>query len=403
MTRVVMAPIPLHVPQDLVRDVDTFNLPGSQDDQFLAMKRLQEESPDIFWTPHNGGHWVMTRGADLYPLFANVEMFSNKHIAIPRTTGAIPLLPIESDGATHAVYRKLIQPWFGPKKVKTMSEEVARPLAIRLIEGFKPNAECEFVEDFAKQMPIIVFLEMMGLPHEDAPYLLPLVEVSVRSNDAKLREECNNKMGEYIRAHVEQKRAKPGDDLMSAVVHARFEDRPATMEEIYGFCFNLLYGGLDTVASCLSFVAHFLAESPQHRQQLIDNPNLIPKATEELLRRFGVGNPGKMIAKDCLYKGIQFKEGDMVLFAGGFHGIDDRAFENPLAVNFNRDTTPITATFGNGPHRCPGSFLARSELKIFLEEWLGRIPNFRVTPGKKPISSGGGVSGMIYLPFSWDV
>lgn len=400
MTELALASVPTHVPQDLVRDIDSYRLPGSEEDQFLAMKILQQKAPDIFWTPRNGGHWILTRGEDLYSLFASVELLSNKQIGIPKTPNTIPFLPIEADGATHAMYRKLVQPWFTPKYVDKIGAEVARPLAIRLIEGFKPQGGCEFIEDFGKQLPIVVFMELMGLPHEDAAMLLPLVEVSVRSNDLKLREESNNQMGAYIANKVESRRGKTGDDIMSAVVNASFEGRPATDAEIFGYCFNLLYGGLDTVASTLGFVARFLADSASHRKQLVDNPALIPKAVDELLRRFGVANPGKMAAKDFVYKGIQFRKGDMVQFPSGMHGLDERKFDRPMEVDFNRPT-PISSVFGNGPHRCPGSYLARSELKIFLEEWLPRIPEFQVTPDKKPVCAGGGVAGMTYLPLSW--
>ena len=411
MTNVSLAPVPSHIPQSLVRDVDTYNLPGSRDDQLLAMKKLQDESPDIFWTPHNGGHWVMTRGADLYPLFTNTEMFSNKRITIPATefvvpgTGTMPILPIESDGDVHRMYRLIILPFFSPRHVQKMIEEVIRPLAIRIIEDLKPRGECEYIHDFAKQLPIIAFMDLMGLPEEDAEYLLPFVETTARDSDLKARGEALGKVGEYIKTKVEERRAQEQekDDLMNAVVNATIDGRPATDKEIYGFCFNLLFGGLDTVASALGFIARFLADNPGHRQQLIDEPEKIPHAVEELLRRFGVGGNSKMVAKDCEYKGIRFKKGDMMWFAGGFHGLDEREYENPLEVDFDRQNISQNSTFGNGPHRCPGSFLARAEIRVFIEEWLARIPNFQVTPNKKPVSSGGGVQGMIYLPLSWEV
>lgn len=402
MNPINLATVPPHVPSSLVRDVDSYHLPGSEDDHFLAMKYLQDEMPDIFWTPHNGGHWVLTRGEDIYPMFANIELMSNERIGIPATPGSLPNLPIEADGASHAMYRKLIQPWFTPKHVDRLAREVARPLAIRLIEGFKPNGGCEFIEDFAKQLPIVVFMDLMGLPHEDAALLLPLVEGSLRSNDLNQRADYYARMGEYIARNVESRRGKFGDDIMTTVVNARFDGRPATDQEIFGYCYNLLFGGLDTVAATLGFMARFLADSPDHRRQLRNDPTLIPKAVDELLRRFGVANPGKMCAKDFVYKGVQFKKGDMVQFQSGMHGLDERQFERPLDVDFNRPT-PISSVFGNGPHRCPGSYLARSELKIFLEEWLPRIPDFQVAPGQKPRGSGGAVSGINYLPLSWQV
>ena len=411
MTSTTLVPVPPHIPESLVCEADIYNLPGSQDDQILAMKKLQDESPDIFWTPYNGGHWVMTRGADLYPLAADTEMFSNMRFNIPATsfivrgTGELPILPIQSDGDVHRKYRLIVQPWFSPRHVQKMIDEVIRPLAIRIIEDLKPKGGCEYIDDFAKQLPIIAFMDLMGLPAEDADHLLPFVEISARSSDLEAREEAIGKVGEYIRTKVEERRGEEQekDDLLNAVVNATFDGRPATDKEIYGYCFNLLFGGLDTVASALGFVARFLADNPGHRQQLIDEPEKIPHAVEELLRRFGVGGNSKMIAKDCEYKGIRFKKGEMVWFAGGFHGLDEREYENPLEVDFDRKNISQNSNFGNGVHRCLGSFLARAEVRVFIEEWLARIPDFQVTPNKKPVSSGGGVQGMVYLPLSWEV
>jgi cytochrome P450 len=152
----------------------------------------------------------------------------------------------------------------------------------------------------------------------------------------------------------------------------------------------------------MSFAANFLAKSPKHRQQLLERPELIPKAVDELLRRFPVVNQGRTCIKDVEIKGAPIRAGDMVIMPTTLHGLDDRKFENPLEVDFERPT-PIHSTFGNGPHRCPGSNLARTELKIFLQEWLPVIPDFRHDPERK-VGMSSGVNATIYsLPLVWEV
>ena len=89
------------------------------------------------------------------------------------------------------------------------------------------------------------------------------------------------------------------------------------------------------------------------------------------------------------YKGVAMRAGDQIIMPTTLHGVDDRKFDDPLKVDFARPT-PIHSTFGNGAHRCPGSLLARTELKIFLEEWLKRIPDFRIKPGDDAAGEGGG-------------
>ena len=109
---------------------------------------------------------------------------------------------------------------------------------------------------------------------------------------------------------------------------------------------------------------------------MIEHPERIPNAVEELLRRFPVVNPGRWCVSDMDYKGVAMRAGDQISDADHLHGLDDRKFDEPMRVDFSRPT-PIHSTFGNGAHRCPGSLLARTELKIFLEEWLKRIPDFQ--------------------------
>ena len=174
-----------------------------------------------------------------------------------------------------------------------------------------------------------------------------------------------------------------------------------TVQQIVGMVSLVLIGGMDTVVTAMSFAALFLARSPTHRKQLVDNPALIPKAVDELLRRFPIVNQGRCVARDLVYKNVPFKTGDMILLPTTLHGLDERAFPNPLEVNFNRPT-PMHSTFGNGPHRCPGSNLGRTEIKVFLEEWLKRIPDFHLQPGEK-ISMRSGVNGTVYgLPLAWE-
>jgi cytochrome P450 len=151
----------------------------------------------------------------------------------------------------------------------------------------------------------------------------------------------------------------------------------------------------------MGFAAHFLAKNPAHRKQLVDNPELISKAVDELLRRFPIVNQGREVKQDYQYKNIPFKQGDMIVMLTTLHGLDERKFADPLTVDFNRPT-PIHSTFGNGPHRCPGSNLGRTELKVFMQEWLKRIPDFQVKPGDKA-GMRSGVNGTIYrLPLVWN-
>jgi cytochrome P450 len=395
--------VPEHVPPNLVFDSDIYNPPGAEQDFHLALKRMHDQGcPDIFWTPLRGGHWVIARGEDIHKIFNDHEHFSNFNLTVPKSgRPPMPLFPIFADPPDHTAYRALINPIFAPKAVAAL-ETHARELAIRLIDALKPAGHCEFVSDFAQHLPIEIFMSIVDVPAADRTQLLEWADGMVRP---KRREDVHHTIGKifaYARARIAERRMKPGADLITTLSQAEVFGRAITDDEVIGMVSLILIGGMDTVVSAMSFAAHFLAGNPAHRRQLIEEPALIPKAVDEFLRRFPIVNQGRMVRSDYNYKGIAMKAGDMLIMPTTLHGLDERCFPNPLLVDFKRPT-PIHSTFGNGPHRCPGSNLGRTEIKVFLQEWLKRIPDFRVAAGGK-VGMRSGVNGTIYeLPLEWDI
>ena len=394
----VAAEIPAHVPPERVHDFDFMNLPGHRDDVHLAWKRAVEGAPDIFWTPRNGGHWVAIRADDIEVMQRDHEHFSHESVTIPRQQ-SVRLAPLEYDPPEHTPLRAILSPAFGPKPMQALQPDL-RALCVELIEGFHARGECEFVADFAKRLPIVVFLRLVDLPLEDREHLLELTEMSVRGNSQQ-REQANQGLYLYVQKWIEQRRATPGSDLLSKIVNAAPGGQALSAEQTFGMLVNVIFGGLDTVAASLGFVTRWLAENPQARRELIENPALMPDALEEFYRRFGIPQTARVIVKDFVYNGVSFRKGEQVLVSKTLHGLDERRYPDPLRVDFKRKRAPHAA-FGDGPHRCPGSFLARQELRIFLEEWLGRIPEFRIKPGAKVETSSGMVNGVLSLPLVWD-
>lgn len=398
-----LAARPSNVPPELVVDFDILNPPGGTDDVHLAWKKLHD-GPDIVWTPHHGGHWLVTRGDDIDFVQKNHDPFSMTEASfqkalLPPGSATYKLLPLEADPPEHTPYRAIVMPWFTPKFIGGLEQQV-RSLAIEMIDDFKPRGGCEFIGDFALQLPIAIFLALTNLPAEDRLKLLEWTEYVTRGTPDQ-HVEGFRQMNAYIGKLVAARKADPGSDLISSIVTAKINGRPITDDEIFAMCRVVLFGGLDTVASSMGFIAHFLATHPAHLRQLIDDPALIPGAIDELLRRFGVSATGRVLTRDFDYKGLRFNQGDRLYVFGAMYGLDDRKFENPLEVDFTR-RNPIHAGFGSGAHRCPGSYLARTEIRAFLEEFLKRIPSFQVKPGEKVSFSPGQVQSVRYLPLVWD-
>ncbi|RJG00606.1 cytochrome P450 [Noviherbaspirillum sedimenti] len=392
---------PAHVPAELVRDVDIFNLPGAREDVHLAWKRIQMEMPRIFWTPRNGGLWMLTRAADVLEYQKDHETFSLKGALVPNHPRPFPAPPIDVEDAEHAPWRLLLSPAFSPKKVAE-AEAMVRKVTIEAIEGFNARGECEFVREFTRILPIVVFLTMMGLPPEDKEELLPLADVIVTSSTPEKLTEARMALMAYIQKQVNERKINPKDDLITQIMNAKIKGEPIEERYAVGMLTLALSGGLDTVKNMLGFCCLFLATHPDHVRQLRENPDLIPNAVEELFRRHGVSNTARLVRKDCEFAGVHLKKGDQIQGVSSMVGLDDETVPDPMTVDFNRPMPIPHATFGNGPHRCPGSILAKREVVVWLQEWLPRIPEFRVKPGTVPRQNAGMVNNVAELWLSWD-
>lgn len=395
------APTPAHVPESLVVDFDGYRPMQGEAVYHEAYVREQAKGiPDIFWSPYNGGHWIIARRAYLAEAFADPSRFTSAQGASvdkvmqpdePR------LAPIELDPPQQQVFRKLFSPAFMATALKAREAE-ARALAVKLVEDMKPRGGCEFVTEFAQHLPIKIFMNMVDLPDSDRLTLLPLANAQVASDAPK--EVAMAKLFEYAAQKVVERAKNPGDDLISKIASSQIDGRPITTHEAVGVTALLLIGGLDTVASMMGHIMLFLATHPDARRQLIDDPKLSAPATEEFLRRFALTNPGRTVAKDIEFHDVQMKAGDKVMLATPFGAVDAEDYPDPLKVDFTRKSNTKT-TFGAGPHVCPGSMLARIEIKILLEEWLPRIPDFSLNPDDPPRIRTGVNGSVEYLSLVW--
>jgi cytochrome P450 len=151
----------------------------------------------------------------------------------------------------------------------------------------------------------------------------------------------------------------------------------------------------------MSFLAYHLAIHPEDRHRVAGNPEIVPQAVEELLRRYGIPTVSRTLARDFELGGVQMKEGDNIMIPIMLSGLDERSWRSPMQTDFDRDTRGQIG-FGKGVHHCPGTHLARAELRIFLEEWLKRIPNFSLDPDRPPVFTSGYLAGVLSLPLVWD-
>jgi cytochrome P450 len=365
---------------------------------------VQQASPDVFWTPRNGGHWVVTRAADIDTLQRDFTRFSNDCYVVPKKPPEIPKeLPLECDPPRHTALRRPLTAALMPRQVMALEDRI-RALTVELIDKVYARGTCEFVSEIAQALPIFIFLDLVDLPRSDAPILLPIAEQVVHGMTPEDRAAGFAKMQDYLGGHVRARRETPGDDLLSTMVNIQDGDHRISEADAFAYASLVLFGGLDTVAAMLGFVVRYLTRDEASRRAIIahlDDDEFMRGAVEELLRRHGIANTARLVIADIDYNGAPMKAGEMVLVMHALAGMDERMIADPETLDLTRVPIGTHAIFSNGPHTCPGAVLARRELKIFLQEWLRRIPDYGVTPGTTPRSTTGLVSGILEMHLSW--
>jgi cytochrome P450 len=393
---------PAHVPPERVVDFDMYAPTRDEADFHAAWRSLQCRGlPDVVWTPRNGGHWVALRGKVMGEVFNDYETFSSRVILVPKTSGEQhKLLPTTVDPPEHRGYRAALNPGLTPKKVRGL-EETVRAVAIELIEAVRPAGACNFTTAYAEVLPIRIFLALVDLPMADAARLKYLSDQTTRPDGSMSFVDALQALNDYLEPTVIARRERPGDDLLSTIVQTTVPGRPLTHAECMNLCVQVLIAGLDTVVNFLGFMMLFLAQNHRHRHRLVAEPAAIPGAVEEFVRRFGVVSIARLVTRDVDFHGAPLREGEMILLPTVLHGLDDRENEDPMRVDFDRRSTRHS-TFGQGAHHCVGAHLARAELRITLEEWLQRIPDFELAPGATIECQGGIVGCVRALPLVWN-
>ncbi|MDQ1521881.1 MAG: hypothetical protein QOI55_2954 [Actinomycetota bacterium] len=330
----------------------------------------------------------LTRYEDVQWAMKHPDTFSSSFEAIS-IGQEHPLIPLQIDPPEHAQYRRLLDPQFSPKKMAAIEAD-ARLLVNRIIDTFVDNDGCDFHEDFATPLPSTVFLRLMGLPQSDLPTFLQWRDNTIRPDVApddwegaqRIREQTGHAVTAYFQGAIDERRRHPDDSgVLGRLVEGEVDGRPLTDVELLGICHLLLLGGLDTVTATLDCAIVYLARHPDRRRMLVEDPMVLAGAIEELLRAESpVMVVPRVVKQDCTIGGVEIKAGDHATLCVGAANGDDAEFDDAHDVDFLRTPNRHLA-FGGGPHRCLGSHLARMELRVALEEFHRRIPDYEISPG----------------------
>jgi cytochrome P450 len=345
--------------------------------------------------------WVLTRHADINYVSTHPELFcSGRGI---RPTQSVDLSLVSLDGDRHVRQRRLINRGFSPRMIRAMEPRV-RQVVTEVLDRIAGQSSCEFVNDIAIPVPLVVIAELMGLPVEDR---VKLGHWSDRMMGGEGRSEPDDPMlldaaaafGEYItylsdtvaerRQAIQAGRAVP-DDVISTIVGADESgvlesSDELTHDELTMFLVVLLIAGNETTRNAISGGMWALSRFPDQWQRLVDHPESFATMADEVCRYVSpVISFARTATEDTELAGQHIAEGEKVLMLYQSANRDEDVFDDPDTLQVDRDPNPHLA-FGVGPHVCLGINLARLEIRVLFEELTRRFPDMRVAPDASPV------------------
>ncbi len=355
-------------------------------------------------TERFGGAWLPTRYEDVAAIAYDTEHFTSRAIIVsnvrpPLDVAPVGLAPpISSDPPFHHDARKLLLPAFTKSNV-AKQEVTTEAFCHSLIDGFAGREVVDAATDYGMYIPMRVIADMLGFPQEDSEKFAHFVENALEGVNGPIeeRQARGMQLSDYLFDQVRDHLDNPRDDLTSYLINAELYGQKLSPQHVVGTMTLLLIAGIDTTWSAIGASLWHLAKNPEDRKRLVDDPSLRPKAVEEFLRAYAPVTMARLVKEDVTLGGAEMKAEDWVLLPFPAANRDPERFERADEVVIDREVNRHAA-FGLGIHRCVGSHLARMELRVALDVWLDRIPEFTLADPDAVRWSAGQIRGPRALP-----
>ena len=396
--------------RDWATDYDIFD-PEYVKNPYPVWDELRQRCP-VAHTDRWGGSWMPTRYDDVYAIAQGIDQFSSREVLVvpvgPPPSGEGPerdpfygvrAPPITSDPPEHTWARRLLLPPFSIRSIERWEQET-RERCRSLVDQFIDNGRADAAADYAQEIPPFVIASMLGIPRDMTDrftqWVRELLEFGLTNRELGTR--ARTRVLSFLRQCIaDRKTGLRGDDLISHLLQAKVDGKPVPEQHILGTCFLLLVAGIDTTWSSIGSALWHLAQHPEDRLRLRTEPELLPTAVEELLRAYSPVTMARIVSQEIEVNGCKMTPGDRVLMSFPAANRDPEVFPDAERVILDRRHNPHVA-FGVGIHRCVGSNLARMEMRMAIQEWLARIPDFRLEEPAAVTWAGGQVRGPRSLP-----
>jgi cytochrome P450 len=350
------------------------------EDPYPTYRRLRDEAP--VYENAELGFYALSRFQDVWNAIQEWDTYSSSEgVSLERGSGSRPPMIIAMDPPRQQKLRRLVSKAFTPRRIAEL-EPTVRRLTRKYLEPVITRGACDFIQDFAAKLPMDVISTMMGVPDVDQDMLRGWADTLLhreegRSEIPKAGLEASGKLARYFAEDLGRRRARPGDDLISALLDAEVDGERLTDAEIVGFCFLLVIAGNETTTKMLGNAVVLLERHPDQRAWLVAHPDGLAGAVEEVVR---YDNSTQMLARvltrDVSLHDTTMRAGKKLLLLIGSANRDERAIERADEFDVRRE--PAHLAFGHGVHVCLGASLARLEGRVALDEVLPRMPDYSV-------------------------
>jgi cytochrome P450 len=404
-------------PKDYTTDYDVLD-PEYNKNPYPIWDEIREKCP-IAHTQRWGGSWMPTRYEDLFQIAQDWKHFSSQDVLVVppflqagsayvndagEYTGDFPDVaapPITSDPPEHTWARKMLLPPFSMKSVAPF-EEVTREHCRHLLNDIlaRGDGKADAATEYAQQIPPYVIATMLGVPTnmtaDFTQWVRKFLELGPFNPEGAVESRTN--ILTFVWGQIQDRRQNPKDDLLTYLVQQEVNGQPVPDTHILGTAFLLIVAGIDTTWSSIGSALWHLAQHPEDRKRIINEPEIINSAVEELIRAYSPVTMARLVLEETEVSNMKACPGEKILMNFPAANRDPAVFEHPDQVILDRPKNPHIA-FGVGIHRCAGSNLARMEMKVAIEEWLARIPEYRLAGDKDETTwAGGQVRGPRTLP-----
>jgi cytochrome P450 len=376
-------------------------------DPYPMFRRLREEVPLYYNEQHD--FYAVSRFDDVNAALVDHETFSSARGAILELIKANIDIPkgvvIFEDPPIHDIHRKLLSRMFTPRKINELEPKI-REFCAQSLDPLTGSGRFDFVADLGAQMPMKVISMLLGIPDDDQESIRDRANDQLRTEAGKPMKAAEQGMvtGEHFAAYIDWRAEHPSDDIMTELLKVEFEDesgtvRRLTREELLVYLNVVAGAGNETTTRLIGWAGKVLAEHPNQRRDLVENPGLIPQAVEELLRyEPPAPHVARHVTRDVEYYGQTVPRGSVMMMLIGAACRDHRQFPpDGDLFDIHRQARQHLA-FSVGTHFCLGSALARLEGRIALEEILKRFPQWDVDLENARLSPTSTVRGWEAMP-----